>query len=532
MILEEVRSSLLKEAKMSPNLLSDLAGLEHYIAESYHNRSFAELLQNADDADSTKFIIDIAENYILIANDGRYFNKKDFESLCRSTRSFKKRGEKIGYRGIGFKSVVGFSGKLHLLSGDIKTTFSKKLTKNEMSADINVPLIRIPHPMNNLDANVMKLVNKILNKGYKTIFIFENINKQQIETEIDNFNSSSLLFLNNINKIELNTEKNIEIIEAKRKIISPQISKSIISKGDKIKRWLTIGSETQESISFSLNVNGGINRLKDEESLVYAFLPTEEKTGLGIKINGDVSTDPSRRKVILDNNTQDVIRSVSKIISKLFIECLKNEFEIANEKEIINALLPYIDPRSIAYKKKTFSTELLKNIKKIINNELEDLILKPSWINSLDFEKIAKELNLWMVDRDIAGLNNLKNLLSYFGAKEINNNSIINNINKFNLSIRGYAEFISLLINKYVVREILIRDLSLDMKIWIGKDDNVYSLNEINKDNIMVNNEFIELILEKVSYAEYKSFISSIMEYNNLNLNSASKNTESRYDSL
>ena len=52
-----IYSKLLEEAKRSPLLLSDLAGLEEYIAESYNNRSFIELLQNADDAGSSAFLI-------------------------------------------------------------------------------------------------------------------------------------------------------------------------------------------------------------------------------------------------------------------------------------------------------------------------------------------------------------------------------------------------------------------------------------------------------------------------------------------
>ena len=57
MYFEDVRRNLLNEAIASPNLLSDLAGLENYIAESYNNRSFIELLQNADDAKATMFKI-------------------------------------------------------------------------------------------------------------------------------------------------------------------------------------------------------------------------------------------------------------------------------------------------------------------------------------------------------------------------------------------------------------------------------------------------------------------------------------------
>jgi hypothetical protein len=44
-MLHEVRRPLLEEARRSPSLLSDLAGLEQDVAESYDSRSFVELLQ-------------------------------------------------------------------------------------------------------------------------------------------------------------------------------------------------------------------------------------------------------------------------------------------------------------------------------------------------------------------------------------------------------------------------------------------------------------------------------------------------------
>ena len=47
----------MKEAINSPLLLSDLANMEKYISESYQGRSLIELLQNADDALATKFLI-------------------------------------------------------------------------------------------------------------------------------------------------------------------------------------------------------------------------------------------------------------------------------------------------------------------------------------------------------------------------------------------------------------------------------------------------------------------------------------------
>ena len=90
-MLNEVRRPLLEEARRSPSLLSDLAGLEQYVAESYDSRSFIELLQNADDAGASRFLVQRTADFLIVANDGRRFSRTDFESLCRSAASSKAR---------------------------------------------------------------------------------------------------------------------------------------------------------------------------------------------------------------------------------------------------------------------------------------------------------------------------------------------------------------------------------------------------------------------------------------------------------
>ena len=69
--IAELRKSLIIEAKNSPILLSDLAGLEAYVSESYNCRSFIELLQNADDAGANSFFVKRVKEYIIVANNGR-----------------------------------------------------------------------------------------------------------------------------------------------------------------------------------------------------------------------------------------------------------------------------------------------------------------------------------------------------------------------------------------------------------------------------------------------------------------------------
>ena len=72
--IEDLRKSLITEAQNSPMLLSDLAGLEAYVSESYNSRSFIELLQNADDAGATRFYVKRYKNYLLVANDGKFMS--------------------------------------------------------------------------------------------------------------------------------------------------------------------------------------------------------------------------------------------------------------------------------------------------------------------------------------------------------------------------------------------------------------------------------------------------------------------------
>lgn len=147
-VVKKIHDSFLSEASSSPMLLNDLASMEKYIAESYSGKSLIELLQNADDAGATKFLVQkLKDKCYLIANNGRAFTEQDLLALCRSGASTKKRkSNTISYRGIGFKSVVNYAHTVHLSSGIVQATFSREATQRELPSVGLVPLIRIPHP--------------------------------------------------------------------------------------------------------------------------------------------------------------------------------------------------------------------------------------------------------------------------------------------------------------------------------------------------------------------------------------------------
>ena len=143
--IESLTHRFLDEAMQSPLLCEDMAHMEQYLAESYSNRSFIELIQNADDAFSTKVYIMLAHNNLYVANNGRPFNKEDIDAICRSGSSKKIRGESIGYRGVGFKSTTSFSNSIIISSGNNNFAFSKERVAEALKvSQQNVPAIRVP----------------------------------------------------------------------------------------------------------------------------------------------------------------------------------------------------------------------------------------------------------------------------------------------------------------------------------------------------------------------------------------------------
>jgi len=487
MYFETVRQSLLNEAQASPNLISDLAGLENYIAESYHNRSFIELLQNADDAKASKFKIFKSEDLLFVANNGRKFNQTDLESLCRSASSNKLRGETIGYRGIGFKSVVSFTKEIHIFSGDLELTFSKELTQIEIPNATRVPLIRIPHILADKVKNgIISTINILKNEGYSTIFVFTGITANEIESEFDSFEYNSLLFLRNVIETEIILKEKISTIISKTKI-SDSESKIIFNTNNIITNWI-ISNTTDSSIAFS-SENNEIIKLPSDEAIIHSFLPTEDKNGLGVLINGNFSTDPSRRHLIFDKLTNEAVQLSSKHILKLlklYLEKNKENFPL------IKSVIPYSDPRMLQFAKNSFEKKLLESIKNSQSNFFKSIKLCPSWINPQDFNNVANE-NLNTVNKRFYEIEGFIAFAKYLGASEVSFIDIKENINTSELSILGCVQF-----TQYIFKNILSTKSELDfidLKIFYSNGQRK-SLKEINSESLLLDESYISLLIE------------------------------------
>lgn len=491
MYLEDVRQRLLNEAKSSPNLISDLAGLESYIAESYHKRSFVELLQNADDAKATKFKILKSDDFLFVANDGRTFNENDLESLCRSASSNKVRGESIGYRGIGFKSVVAYAKNIHILSGDLELTFSKDRTQSAIPEASRVPLIRIPLEFKNIDKEVINPVYSALkSEGYTTVFIFTGVITHEIISEFDSFEYNSLIFLKNIITTEISLKETVSTNIQKIKLSNTEF-KVTLATNEIITSWL-ISYLGMSSLAFS-TVDEKVVKLSQDASLVHAFLPTEDCNGIGILINGDFSTDPSRRHIIFDDETHNSLRICSEHISSL----LKTQLNVNNKGNvhIVNALIPYIDPRMLQFKKNSFPKYLLEGIRQSGFSYFKNLKLCPNWLNLKDFQVLVNSTVGYKVDNSFYELEGFTSFAKYLGASEITFEDFKNVINTTDVSFLGCVQLTQYAFKSLLSHNGIKESEIIDLRILHSQGERK-SLYDIIINSLILDETFISMLLE------------------------------------
>ena len=498
-IVKEIRNEFVNEAKNSPTLLSDLAHMEKYISESYDGRSLIELLQNADDVLSTKFYLQkIDDNSFLVANNGREFTREDLIALCRSGASTKKRkSDTIGFRGIGFKSVVNYSNIVHLISGDIRITFSKELTKQVIENDINVPLIRIPHEFTEDKYN--SIINKIIKDGYNTIFIFET-NKSTLKQEINSFDNTCMLFLKSIEQIIFQYD-NYQINNINRKTIDDNHTLININTKDNINQWLIYnnGKNKINNIAFKYEENK-VTDTNSNENLIHSFMPTNDKFLIPCKINGDFSTDPSRTKVIIDEETNNTIDEISSLFSELIINIFKNEEDTYNILPTISRMK--LDPLSTLIGK-NINNFFFDNIKNKFLDSLfsitknKKIFIQPIWFSDDDLDLINTN-GIYIIKREIIErLDGLLSILELFGIKQLDINSLLEESTTIEFSNSTRINIIKHLITKYEfnmpnnIKELTSKALLFESKNGITKIMNIKKFEDIDDNMISELNEIV-----------------------------------------
>ncbi len=256
--------------------------------------------------------------------------------------------------------------------------YDKKLTQEMLNITDDVPLIRIPHTVNEIPH--IDEINSLKEEyNYTTIFLFENIKENIVENELQQFDKSSVLFLNSIEKINLISKKN------NREIIK-NIENNIyrISENSVVEEWMIISSDNKyDKLAFKIEDNKIISATI-EEALIHSFTPTTEVPGGYFKMNGNFSTDPSRKNIDFDTISEESFNNCTYMIANIIAEILNGS------NKYIGFFKPFVEFNN-AISSNKIRVKLLNKIKDNLQNinNFNNLRLKPEMISTQDYNEMC-----------------------------------------------------------------------------------------------------------------------------------------------
>lgn len=318
------------DAENEANALSRLMGDLYTETE----RFIFELLQNADDQPNTSnkvsTFLRLVNDQLLFMHNGKEFDKDDVKSISSIGSSTKKHdSEKIGYKGIGFKSVFSDSETVFINSGSFSFSFDRNSWFYRDVEDMDkVPWqikpiwaerYRYPKAVQEDDRFFSSPVSFALTIPEEKIFDYSTLIPALLREP------RFILFLRNVISIDFSQDGQNQIII--RKNVENGICN--ISVNDiKTNSWLTtdfvlnVDSDTRDliqndklvpqklkdvtktKVSFAAMLKDGIvTPLPKEQSILFTYLPTKvDSFEFPFLINADFLTTASREDIHYKNN--------------------------------------------------------------------------------------------------------------------------------------------------------------------------------------------------------------------------------------
>lgn len=309
------RSSGSYTANLLGNIRSHLAGLQGYDVMAL------ELIQNADDAKAESVVFDVTDQGLVVFNSGKFTYCGDLDRPCAflAEGNYKcdyhritdvgsggklTRGENIGRFGIGFVSTYQVTDHPEIRSAGIKLTLHPEKGqwfiepfKQPEGTTFFLPWADDPNTEARLALGV------------------SHVSTAHIDQLVDDFQKvlrKSLLFLRHVRTAELRRNGELLLACDLERGNGSDLIVSFRPSGE-VEQWHILRADAAESaarlyashprlesLGRGTKISIGL-RIDPEplaEGLLYAFLPTEQSTGLPLHINADFFPESDRKAVI------------------------------------------------------------------------------------------------------------------------------------------------------------------------------------------------------------------------------------------
>lgn len=371
--IDEFRENSVDSLETSPRFLESQYEEESQNSEDYSQRFIYELIQNADDAlgsTQTRDAVarfELTDDSLFVANTGRQIEERDVDSLCTIGVSGKSveegTHETIGHKGRGFTSVLEITDRPAVYSTGISFRFDpdksaelleKAIEKRVGMTKDMVPVLCLPFSVAGRPAEVDRLLDSEQHPcEYQTVFaleLFDDV-REQVERDLRNIDKELLLFLRNIERLEVvigdeefswvldREDKYVNGVEVTRIDIeethssesaeSEESSKYVVFRRPSLKIPTHVTNKPDEEITHAevgmalqyVTQSDGVHlRPFPSRPMIHVFLPTELRSPIPIQINGAFNTNMSREQIPIDLDAEDqynafLIKSVFDLFS-------------------------------------------------------------------------------------------------------------------------------------------------------------------------------------------------------------------------
>lgn len=309
---------------------------EQELTKEYNGRQLLELLQNADDADSSEVEIvwDKESAKLIISNSGEAFSVGGIKSLMLANLSTKTKISYIGNKGLGFRSILNWAEHIQIYSNNCKIIFSETIAKdifenqlglneterkelldkrNLTQSAVPFPTLAIPKVDDFEDNSQWATTIEILCKRE-----FEN----DIENQLSEIREELLLFLNTIQKITIRSKEG--------EILNLESDKEIDNDYDivkiKNKCWKVFTKESllpeelqdkskNEQQCYSLKV-AFQDDLSDDYNKLFNFFPTQLSISLPCIIHGTFELNSSRNYLNESKKNEYILKELVQLLRK------------------------------------------------------------------------------------------------------------------------------------------------------------------------------------------------------------------------
>jgi hypothetical protein len=309
-------------ASLVGTIKSHLAGLQGY------NVMGLELIQNADDAEAEDIVFDITDQGLLVHNIAEFSYCGDLEtSECKLhatdgiscdyhriivvANGEKLTQRKIGRFGIGFVSVYQITDRPEVRSSGIALTLEPELgrwklnpSEGQTGTSIFLPWARDPNTRARKDLGVSPI---------------DSTHIDRLAADLQGVLRRSLLFLRHVKKAEVRRAGHLLLAcdlergEGEELIVrlrpSGDEERWHILRGDAKEKALELydkhHSLKQERLSHEISIGLRVAPEPLKDGLLYAFLPTEQSTGLPLHISADFFPESDRKAIILTGHQHE-----------------------------------------------------------------------------------------------------------------------------------------------------------------------------------------------------------------------------------